>query len=206
MSKGAAKTELFLIRHAQSEWNAVGRWQGQADPPLSAHGLEQAQQLAASLARELAEESLDLLVCSDLLRARQTAQAVGDALGLELRPDAAFRELDVGAWSGLTREEIVARDPELLARFESDDPDARPGGGESRREIRLRSHQAVEHLVAENAGARILIVSHLGFLRALLPGAEPANADWIRIDAQDALTRRRDFGRSEVARPVPGPL
>lgn len=207
MSEPHAATELILIRHAESEWNAASRWQGQADPPLSVRGRAQAEKLAESLTGELAGQRVDLLICSDLGRAQQTAEAVGAALGLDPQPDGRFRELDVGAWSGLTREEIVARDPELLEQFEADgDPDVRPGGGESRREIRARSRAAVESLVAGNPGARILIVCHLGFLRALLPGAEPANADWIRIDAQEALARRVNLGRSAGAPPVPGPL
>jgi probable phosphoglycerate mutase len=208
MSETKAGTELILVRHAQSEWNAAGRWQGQADPPLSATGLAQADELAASLVGDLEGQKVDLLVCSDLRRAQQTARAVGAALGLELRLDAAFRELDVGEWSGLTREEIVARDHELLGRFEADtDPDVRPGGGESRREIRVRAHRAVEQLIEGHAGGRIIVVCHLGFLRALLPGAEPANVDWIRIDGHEALGRRADFaGSSPSAPPVPGPL
>jgi len=208
MSDPQDPTELILVRHAQSEWNAAGRWQGQADPPLSATGLAQADELAASLAGELDGQKVDLLVCSDLRRAQQTARTVGDALGLEPSLDAAFRELDVGEWSGLTRDEIVARDRELLERFEADtDVDVRPGGGESRREIRVRAHDAIERLVATHAGARIIVVCHLGFLRALLPDAEPANADWIRVDGHEALGRRANFaGGASTVPPVPGPL
>ncbi len=200
MSDAASRTDLLLIRHAQSEWNATGRWQGQADPPLSAEGERQAKTLAERLATELAGERVDCVYCSDLRRARATAERIAEAFGLELQASERFRELDVGDWSGLTRDEILARDAALLERFESDDPDARPGGGETRREIRERAHHAVADLVKAHPGERIVVVCHLGFLRALLPDAEPANAELIRIDAREALSRRARFiaGRTQL--------
>ena len=69
--------ELLLIRHAESEWNVLGRWQGHADPPLSPRGLSQARELATRLVAELGRHSVDVLVCSDLRRTRETAEAVG---------------------------------------------------------------------------------------------------------------------------------
>jgi probable phosphoglycerate mutase len=182
--------ELLLIRHAQSEWNVSGRWQGHADPPLTELGRAQAEALAGNLVGVLGDVRPGLLLCSDLQRAWQTAAAVGRRLGLEPRPEPRLRELDIGHWSGLTREELLAREPESLARFESGDPDFRPGGGETRREIRLRARRVVSDWVEAHPAELIAVVTHLGFLRALLPGEEPGNADWIRVDASEALTRR----------------
>ncbi|RIL05071.1 MAG: histidine phosphatase family protein, partial [Proteobacteria bacterium] len=75
---------VWLIRHAESEWNALGRWQGQADPALSLRGREQARALADALAKE----DFETLVASDLRRARETAEAIARAAGLALRCDA----------------------------------------------------------------------------------------------------------------------
>ena len=111
--------EVILVRHAQSEWNASGLWQGQADPALSAQGRAQVAALAEALERELAGDPVNALICSDLSRTRETAQGLEGFLGLTARPDPGLRELDVGEWSGLNREQIVQRDPELLARFEA---------------------------------------------------------------------------------------
>ena len=72
---------LFLIRHAESTWNAARRWQGWGDPPLSERGLEQAE----ALARALAGEAIDALFTSDLQRAAQTAAPLARALGAEWR-------------------------------------------------------------------------------------------------------------------------
>ncbi len=192
--------ELLLIRHAQSAWNASGRWQGHADPPLSPLGRQQAAELATSLRDELAGEEVTLLVCSDLKRALETAEAVGAVLGLKPEPSARYRELDVGRWSGLTREQIQCEDAALLERFEDDDPDARPVGGETRREIRARAHEAVLELVRAHPGERIALVTHLGFMRALLPGVEPANGELLRVSARDALSRRSLHEKDERAR------
>jgi broad specificity phosphatase PhoE len=176
----APATAFLLIRHAESVWNAQERWQGQADPPLSERGVAQAEAIAKSLAQERA----DALLSSDLRRAWQTAEIVGRALGLVPRSDARLRELDVGRWAGLTRSEILALDPELLGRFEAEDPSARAGGGESRAQIRQRVRGAFRSLAEQHRGARLIVVTHLGVVRALRPGTELANAEsvWLSAD------------------------
>jgi probable phosphoglycerate mutase len=179
----APSTSFLLIRHAQSEWNAAERWQGQGDPPLSARGREQAK----ALATELGAQRFDALLSSDLRRARETAEILGAALGLPPRVEPRLRELDVGRWSGLTRSEIEARDPALLGRFDAEDPDARPGGGETRREIRRRVRSAMAAIAAEHPGERLAVVTHLGVIRALLPGhPDLPNAGFVEVSA-DAL-------------------
>lgn len=94
-------TRVLLVRHGQSEWNADGRWQGQADPPLTDLGRHQALHAARNLG------SVDAIVASDLQRASETALIIANELGvgpLVLEPD--LRERDAGEWSGLTRAEI----------------------------------------------------------------------------------------------------
>jgi broad specificity phosphatase PhoE len=173
---------ILLIRHAESQWNAAGRWQGHGDPPLSARGRQQADALAG----ELAGQGIDVLVSSDLARARETAAALARALGLVCVHDARFRELDVGAWTGLSREEIERRDPERLARFDAGDPDAPAGGAETRAQIRRRVRTAAAGLAAAHPARCVALVTHLGVIRALLPGAELRNGEW-RLVAADAL-------------------
>lgn len=174
-------TRFILIRHAESSWNASGRWQGHADPPLSERGRAQAEQLA----RELAEQPIEVLLASDLTRAAQTAEIVGKALDLKPALEARLRELDVGAWEGLTRPEIARRDPKTLARFEAGDPDVLAGGGESRGQIRARARAAVRRLDREYAGRLVAVVSHLGLIRALRPDRVLANAQWCQASATE---------------------
>jgi len=175
-------TPFIRARHAESTWNAQRRWQGQADPPLSERGLEQAR----ALARALADEPLEALFASDLRRARRTAEIVGEAVGLAPVVHAGLRELDVGRWEGRTRADIASDDAAALARFDSGDPDATAGGGESRRGLERRVRAAFAALAAAHPGARIGVVTHLGVIRALLPDSEPVNAGLVRVRA-DAL-------------------
>lgn len=187
---------VMLIRHAESLWNAAGRWQGHGDPGLSPKGLIQARALAESLR----DEPADRLIASDLLRARQTAAELARAWGLEPAFDARLRELHIGSWTGLRREEIAARDPQGLARFDAGDPELRVGGGESRSGIRRRARAFVEELSAGHAGERVALVTHLGFVRALIPDAAPANADVVCLRAGELLRRRQaDPGGSPSA-------
>jgi len=169
---------LLCIRHAESTMNAAGLWQGQANPPLSEEGREQAR----ALAERLAGESLSVLVASDLRRARETAEIAGGRLGIATRLEPGLRELDVGDWSGLARDEIARRWPEDFDRFRAGDLDVRPGGGETRRELRARVVAALCSLQRRYHGERIAVVTHLGVIRTLVPGTQITNAEWFRLD------------------------
>jgi broad specificity phosphatase PhoE len=182
---------IWLLRHAESVWNATGRWQGHADVPLSERGVRQAAVAAPRVAAALAGERLQHLYCSDLQRAVDTARAVGHVLGLEPVLVPGLRELDVGSWMGLSTEQIEQRDPERLHAFQAGEPDVRPGGGETRREIRKRVRGVVSGLVAADPSASVLCVVHLGVVRALIPGAEPAHTALERTSL-DEIARLTD--------------
>ena len=187
-----SETALLLIRHAESSWNALGRWQGHGNPPLSDRGRAQANVLT----RELASETIDVLVSSDLRRAAETAAILGEARGLRPELNPRLRELDLGDWEGLTRDQIERKAGNALRRFDAGDLDVRPGGGENLREIEQRAFSIVTELVDAHPGQRLAIVTHLGVIRALLgesggfargvgtgsvpsgSGAEFENASW----------------------------
>ncbi len=204
------RTRLLLIRHGQTPWNADGRWQGHGNPSLTEAGLAQAKALALSLAQERQrwralepqQGAWTRVFSSDLERARQTALAVAEELGLPIEFDRRLRELDVGAWSGLTRDEIARRDPDRLRRFERGEPLIRPGDGESRVEIRERTHALVSDFARRFRGDRIIMVTHLGVIRSLVPGADPGNAGRVEIIAEDLAAQPVD--RSQ--RPEDGAL
>ena len=82
-------------------------------------------------------------------------------------------------------------------RSESGAPDVRPGGGESRRQIRARTRAAVERLAREQPGGRIALVVHLGVIRALVPGAELANAERIEVTLDEILAARDESGAAQ---------
>lgn len=116
---GGAVTRLLLVRHGESTWNADGRWQGQADPPLTERGRAQAATAATAIG------SVDAVVTSDLERAAVTGAIIARSLGIEpVVTEPRLRERDAGSLSGLTRDEIYIRFPGLLP----DDPGGyRPG-------------------------------------------------------------------------------
>ena len=171
---------LLCIRHALSTWNELGRWQGQADPPLSEAGRASALALAGRLGVELGR--CMALVTSDLLRARETAAILGRALSLEPEPWPELREADIGDWSGRVSGEIEALWPDEYRRFRAGDPELRPGGGESRRALRLRALAAVRALERRFGDEPVVVVTHLGWLRALAPGLELGNAGTLWLD------------------------
>jgi len=175
------ETRLWLIRHAESTWNAAGRWQGQADPPLSERGRRQAQ----TLAEGLRGEGVEVLVASDLRRAAETAEIVAQALGLVARLEPRLRELDAGAWSGLLRAEIAARDGEALRRFDTEAPDARAGGAESRADVKQRAGDALREWLSAAGDRRLAFLSHEGVLGSLLPGLQLGNAEWRVAECED---------------------
>jgi broad specificity phosphatase PhoE len=147
-----------LVRHGESTWNATGQWQGQEDVPLSARGRLEAR----ALAERLFGASFDRRVASDLSRALETAQALGVS-----ETDRRLREIDVGAWAGLHREEVAARFPEELRALRSGQP-VRIGGGESMPEFEARIDAVIDELRGTHDGQEVLAVTHGGVVRALV--------------------------------------
>jgi len=200
------KTRMLLVRHGQTPWNADGRWQGHGDPGLTVEGHAQADELARALHEEAERRRWSRVIASDLARAQQTARAVANLLSLPVELDLRLRELDVGAWSGLSRSEIAERDPETLQAFERGEPTIRPGGGESRIEIRERTHAFVCEVAERYRDEHVIVVTHLGVIRALLPGTNPTNAERIECVAEEIAARPIDRHRRPEGPTQNGPL
>jgi probable phosphoglycerate mutase len=148
-------TDLLLVRHGQSEWNALGRWQGHADPPLTELGRQQARHAAERLT------PLARIVSSDLRRAAETADIIGAhwSAGVPVRA-AALRERDAGPWQGLTHDEIEEGWPGYLGSGQ------RPDGFEGDASLLARVIPALVALDG-SADGPTLVVTHGGVLRAL---------------------------------------
>ena len=119
---------LVLWRHGRTEWNATGRFQGQLDPPLDAHGRRQAALAAPYVAAGLSSADT-VVVSSDLVRAADTARALTHLMDAPLRLDPRLREHGMGSWEGLTRAEVADRYPEQYADWMEGRP-VRGRGGE----------------------------------------------------------------------------
>ncbi len=149
-------TRIVLVRHGQSTWNATGRWQGHADPPLSPLG--RAQAIAA------ADECppVDAVVSSDLRRANETAELIALERGFgPVVTDARLRERDCGDWTGLTRDEIEAAYPGWL------DAGRLPPRFEEWQSVATRVAAALADLHDEHPGGTLLVVAHGGVVRSL---------------------------------------
>ena len=184
-------TRILLARHGQSAWNASGRWQGWADPPLTELGRQQAWAAAACIG------TVDAVVASDLERAVATAIVISEAIGVGpvvVEPD--LKERDVGEWTGCTRAEIAERWPDAFAAFLAgraaggDGVPVTPPGGETL-EVVLERTAAALLRIAELVGpaAEVVAISHGGVIRALerALGRDPApltnlGAFWVEVD------------------------
>ncbi|MFC0251390.1 histidine phosphatase family protein [Massilia consociata] len=157
-------TTILLIRHGETAWNAEKRLQGHLDIALNAEGERQAALLAAALA----SETIDHIVSSDLLRARQTAEAIARVRGAEVGTDPLLRERCYGGFEGLLYSEIAARFPLEFAAWQARDVDGvLPAGanrGETFREFFDRATGAILKHAAAHPGKTLALVAHGGVL------------------------------------------
>lgn len=178
-------TRILLVRHGESEWNAIGRWQGWANPPLSELGRQQAWEASAVVG------SVDAIVASDLERALQTALIISEAIGVgPVITEEGLRERDVGDWTGLTKDEIEARWPGSYDAWRTGGMPT-PPNGEHNDTIIDRVVGALGRIATEYEGAEVLAVAHGGVIRLLerhhgveTPPACP-NLGGVTVDVRD---------------------
>lgn len=167
-------THLFIVRHGESTWNAIRRWQGSSDPPLSERGEDQAR--AAGAALDLLG-GIDGVVTSAMQRARRTGELLAEVAGVPLLdPVEHLGERCAGAWEGLTRVEIEEQYPGFLASGD------RPEGFEPEESVVARAFRAVATLVATHVGRRLVVVSHGGVIHALERHIGAVEGEWQRLD------------------------
>jgi probable phosphoglycerate mutase len=157
-------TNILLIRHGETAWNAERRLQGHLDIALNLEGERQARALAGALA----DERVDLIVASDLQRARQTAEALATQHGMTVRLDRGLRERCYGGFEGLLYAEIEQRFPSEFAAWQRRDIDAAlPTGanhGETFRQFHGRVIKAILGWASDHPGKTLALVAHGGVL------------------------------------------
>ena len=157
-------TELLVIRHGETDWNRQHRFQGQIDVPLNEIGQTQ----AGRLGQRLVDEPVDVLISSDLQRARSTADAVAQVRGLQPLIEPLWREQGFGVLEGLDLATIRSRHADLWTSWIRHDADyALPGGGESNTAFHARVTSALQAVLAAHAGRRVVVVTHGGVLDML---------------------------------------
>lgn len=202
------RRRVLLLRHARTAWNAQGRFQGHADPPLDDVGRAQAYEVAAIIAAV----HPDLLAISDAARAVQTAQIVADAAGLPVRVEPRLREQGLGHWEGLTVAELAARHPGEYAEWLAGHDVVRPSG-ETRSEVAERALAAFHELpeaqttvlVTHGATSHALCNALLGLAQQLRVLAPLSNCHWSELvaDSEHGTGRWRLRGHNLGA---PGPV
>jgi broad specificity phosphatase PhoE/ribonuclease HI len=156
-------TVTHLLRHGRTEHTPERRFSGSSDLPLSELGRAD----AAAAAAHLAGRGIDVIVASPLQRTRQTAEAAAEVLGVPVEFDGDLRELDFGAWEGLTGAEAQQKSPLAFRRW-SGAIDVRPPGGESVADVSTRVARARARLLERHAGKTVLVVSHVTPIKLLL--------------------------------------
>jgi broad specificity phosphatase PhoE len=163
MKKTHSQCILVLVRHGETEWNRNGRWQGQKDIPLSEVGRAQARLLAARLRKE--PGMYHALYSSDLSRAWETAEIIGQAICLGPISAPPLREIHLGNWEGHSVAEIIEAYPEEWARLEAGE-DIRRGGGESYGAFQTRIMDWLTTTARSQLGKTIVAVTHGGCIRS----------------------------------------
>jgi ribonuclease H / adenosylcobalamin/alpha-ribazole phosphatase len=157
---------IFLVRHGETAQNIQMRYLGLSDEPLTDKGQQQALRAADALSKL----SVRTVVTSPLRRAADTAAQIQKSCGVELRQESRLAEGSFGRWEGLTRDEVLQLgkvDAELLTRWETD-PACAPPEGESIQNIQDRIVSLADELKCEFAGSSIVLVSHVGPIKAFL--------------------------------------
>lgn len=157
---------ILLARHGETPWNAEGRYQGQADIPLSEVGESQAR----ALGQRLKDLRIDRAVASPLSRARRTAElALGESRAAMLSLDHGLAEIAHGEWEGLLASEINARDPKLMQAWRETPQTVQMPGGESLQQVFDRAWPAFARACEGlSDDATVLVVAHDAVNRALL--------------------------------------
>ncbi len=196
-------TMIHLVRHGETILTPTRKFSGTGslDPELTEDGLGQAERVAG----EIAKLQPEVLISSPLKRARQTADAIARATGLDVVEDEDWFELSFGTWDGKSIEEVKAESPDEYQAW-LNSSSYRPGDGESYDEARVRIDAALDKLVAKYPGQKVVVVTHNGVIKSaanLAIGgpndgvfhmdATPCSISTISIWPSDGLRALRSF-------------
>lgn len=154
----------YLVRHGQTVWNTLGQTQGHGNSPLTELGIQQAKDLAEALK----EYPIDIIYCSDLGRAVETAEIIGKELNIEIHPTESLREMGFGVWEGMPLREIEKIYPESFKMWRNEPEKVQIEGGETLDMIKQRQDKLIEELNKKYKNKHILLVSHSVTVRVML--------------------------------------
>jgi alpha-ribazole phosphatase len=190
---------LLLVSHAQTEWTVQGLFQGHTDIPLNECGRRQARILRDHLARE----KFQVIMASDLRRARETAEILAVPHAMRVVTDPRLREMHFGEWEGLTYVEIQQKHPADLAAWQENPLQTSPPRGEHLRDLERRLQSFARDLGGHSQESTILLVAHRGSLRVLLCLLQgmPVERHWeFRLEVASLSELRIIAGKAVLVR------
>ncbi|HEY2593228.1 MAG TPA: histidine phosphatase family protein [Chloroflexota bacterium] len=188
---GGTPVRILLARHGETVFNVEGRWQGQADSPLTERGRAQ----AAELARALADEQIAAVYSSDLGRAASTAADVASLHQLEVREEPRLREIDVGAWTGKQRDEINAAYPGGLKAWATRPSHYQLPDGEQIRDAQARALDFFSQRMPAHLGQTVVVVSHGAVCQTILVNAMGGTVNdlWLKEGVDNCQISRLEW-------------
>ncbi|WMT43012.1 histidine phosphatase family protein [Paenibacillus sp. D2_2] len=158
------KTHIYIVRHGQTEWNVKHRMQGHQDSPLTDLGVEQAKWLGEALQNE----PIDVIYASSSPRASRTAELIRADREIDIFETDDFKEINLGAWEGMTQDEIEVVYPDQMEYFWKDPGRFGVSGSETYQEVFNRAHKKLTEIVREHEGKTILIATHTVVVKLLM--------------------------------------
>ena len=155
---------IYIVRHGQTEWNLLGKTQGHGNSDLTPKGIEQAELLADSMTKY----PIDYIYSSDLGRAYQTAEIIGNKLNIEVEKTEALREMNFGTWEGRIIKDIIEEDPELYKMWRNEPHLAKIPQGETLSQIKERTDAFIKEINEKYDGKHIVLVTHSLCARIML--------------------------------------
>nr|WP_313657806.1 histidine phosphatase family protein [Achromobacter ruhlandii] len=192
-------TEIWFIRHGETDWNRQRRLQGWQDIPLNEFGRNQAGLLASRLREDARNTPIDAIYSSDLLRAHATATPVSEQLDLRVRIEPGIRERGFGVLEGLDLDRIDVLAPEAAAAWRSRDPLRALDGGETLGQFQSRVIATVDDVASRHIGERILMFTHGGVLDIIwrhasgVPLNAPRDAALLNVSINRVGVRGRQW-------------
>ena len=178
-----ARTRLYLARHGETTASAEFRYIGHTDVDITESGVEQMERIR----NRLRDEEIHAFFSSDLIRARKGAEIIAGCHGIEPVSCPEFREINLGIWEGMTREEIMERHPEDYAARLQDLVHRRVDGGESFSDVQVRVMRKLTRVLAEHAGGTIVLLAHGGVNRVIL-------FDALNLDLAHLMRMDQSYG------------
>lgn len=185
---------FYIVRHGQTNWNILGKTQGHGNSDLTAKGIEQATELAESIVNY----PIDYIYSSDLGRAVQTAQILGDKLNIKVKETEALREMGFGEWEGLLIDEIKSNYASVYTTWRNEPHLAQIPGGETLHLIKDRVDSFIQSLNEKYDNKHILLVTHSVTVRVMLLAFLNSGMENIYRIKQDNtalnIVEYRDYG------------